>query len=617
LPTAASDIVLGWEYNGAAESSGAEFAPLGRYLREDAVTEQRVQRRLAAILAADVVGYSALMQRAEEATYAEFERLKRELIEPSLYRHEGRLIKTTGDGALAEFASPLAATRCAVEIQDHLAFGSSPLTLRVGLNLGDVIVGQDGDLYGDGINIAVRLEGIADPGGILMSEKVYGEVEGKLDVGFEDRGEQQLKNITKPVRAYAVRAGEHSVQTEGLSAAPRLPDKPSIAVLPFENMSGDPDQEYFADGMVEEIITALSRFKWLFVIARNSSFTFKGRAVDVKEVGRRLGVRYVLEGSVRKASGKVRITGQLIDAATGAHIWADRFERDLTDVFALQDEVTVAVVSAIQPKLLQTEIAMAARRRPENITAYDFYLRTMQQFYLTTREGVAEALRLAHRALELDPRFGSVAALAGICHMRNVVWGYANDPQFDRKEAIRLLRLALSVDGDDPDTLAMAASTSAFMVGDSENEIEMADRAVALNPNSFNAWNYRGWVYKISGLPEEAARSFERAIRMSPVDPLLHQTFLGMGVAFIELRRFDEAIAVGKKALRQNPSFAPAYCCLASAFAHLGRDAEAREAAARLLEVDPGFTISARMGRRRQSHLKLLIEGLRKAGLPE
>src|ERR1700741_1393258 len=340
-----------------------------------AVTEQRVQRRLAAILAADVVGYSALMQRAEEATYAEFERLKRELIEPSLSRHEGRLIKTTGDGALAEFASPLAAVRCAVEIQDHLALGSSPLTLRVGLNLGDVIVGQDGDLYGDGTNIAVRLEGVADPGGILISEKVYNEVEGKLDVGFEDRGEQQLKNISKPVRTYAGRSGASSLLTERLPAPPPLPDKPSIAVLPFENISGDPEQEYFADGMVEEIITALSRFKSLFVIARNSSFTFKGRAVDIKEVGRRLGVRYVLEGSVRKAAGKVRITGQLIDAVTGTHIWADRFERDLTDIFALQDEVTVSVVSAIQPKLLETEMEIASRRPPESVTAYDLCLR--------------------------------------------------------------------------------------------------------------------------------------------------------------------------------------------------------------------------------------------------
>ncbi len=580
------------------------------------MTEQRVQRRLAAILAADVVGYSALMQRAEEATYAEFERLKRELIDPSLCRHEGRLIKTTGDGALAEFASPLAAMRCAVEIQDHLAASSSPLRLRIGLNLGDVIVGQDGDLYGDGINVAVRLEGIADPGGILISEKVYSEVEGKLDVGFEDRGEQQLKNISKPVRAYAVRAGEHGVPTEGLSAAPRLPDKPSIAVLPFENMSGDPEQEYFADGMVEDIITALSRFKSLFVIARNSSFTFKGKAVDIKEVGRRLGVRYVLEGSVRKAAGRVRITGQLIDAVTGAHIWADRFERDLTDVFALQDEVTVAVVSAIEPKLLQTEIAMAARRRPENLTAYDLYLRAMQRFYLTTREGMAGSIGLAHRALELDPRFGLAAALAGACRMQNVVYGYAADPQFDRKEAIRLLRLALSIDDSDPDILALACIISTFMVGDCDSEIEMADRAVALNSNSHLAWRGRGWVYRNAGLLEEAIRSFENSVRVSPVDPLLHLTFAGIGFAYIELRRFDEAITAGKKAQRRSPSYSGAYRCLASAFAHLGRDAEAREAAARLLEADPTFTISAWIARGGQSNAKLLIEGLRKAGLP-
>jgi adenylate cyclase len=584
---------------------------------EGAVTEHRVQRRLAAILAADVVGYSALMERAEEATYAEFERLKRELIEPSLSRHEGRLIKTTGDGALAEFASPLAATRCAVEIQDQLASGSSPLRLRVGLNLGDVIVGQDGDLYGDGINVAVRLEGIADPGGILISEKVYSEVEGKLDVGFEDRGEQQLKNISKPVRAYAVCAGAHGVLAERLSAAPALPDKPSVAVLPFENMSGDPEQEYFADGMVEEIITALSRFKWLFVIARNSSFTFKGRAVDIKEVGRRLGVRYVLEGSVRKASGKVRITGQLIDAITGAHIWADRFERDLIDVFALQDEVAVAVVSAIQPKLFQTEIAMAARRRPENLTAYDFYLRAMQQYYLTTREGLAEAIKLAHRALELDARFGFVAVLAGVCHMQRVIYGYAVDPQFDRNEAVRLSRSALSIDDGDPETLAWAGLISAYMVGDSEGAIEMVDRSVALNPNSFLAWSSRGHVYRIAGLPEEALRSFERAIRMSPVDPRLHITFLGMAQAFIELRRFDEAIVALKKAQRKNSSFPPTYRCLASAFAHVGRDAEAREAAAQLLELDPAFTISAWIARGGQFNAKLLIDGLRKAGLPE
>ena len=398
-------------------------------------------------------------------------------------------------------------------------------------------------------------------------------------------------------------------------SVPALPDKPSIAVLPFANMSGDPEQEYFADGMVEEIMTALSRFKGLFVIARNSSFTFKGKAVDIKEVGRRLGVRYVLEGAVRKAPGKVRITGQLIDAVTGAHIWADRFERDLTDVFALQDEVTIAVVSAIEPKMLQTEIAMATRRRPENLTAYDFYLRAVQQFYLATREGLAEAIRLAHRALELDPRFGSAAALAGVCHGQRR-FGLCNDPQFDRKEAVRLVRLALSIDDGDPDTLARASVTSAFMVGDSEAEIEMADRAVALNPNSWRIWNGRGEVYRIAGLPEEAIRSFERAIRMSPVDPRQYMTLAGIGRALIELRRFDEAIVVVKKALRQNPSYVATYRCLASAFAHLGRDAEAHEAAARALEIDPAFTISACIARGGKN-VKLLIEGLRKAGLPE
>jgi len=320
---------------------------------------------------------------------------------------------------------------------------------------------------------------------------------------------------------------------------------------------------------------------------------------------------------VRKASEKVRITGQLIDAMTGVHLWADRFERDLTDVFALQDEVTVAVVSAIQPKLFQTEIAMAARRRPENLTAYDFFLRAMQQYYLTTREGLAEAIRLAHRALELDPRFGFVAALAGICHMQRVIYGYAVDPQFDRKEAVRLSRLALSVDDGDPDTLAWASLVSAYMIGDCEGEIELADRAVALNPNSFLAWSSRGHIYRIVGVPEEALRSFEHATRMSPVDPRLHLTFIGMAQAFIELGRFDEAIVAGKRAQRQGRSFSPAYRCLASAFAQLGRDAEAREAAARLLEIDPEFTVSAFIARGGQTNTKLVIEGLRKAGLPE
>ncbi len=592
------------------------------------MTDDRVERRLAAILAADVAGYSRLTGLDEEGTHVRLRERLRGLADPKISEHRGKVVKHTGDGVLAEFGSVVDAVRCAIEVQRGMAEQNATMPqvkrieFRIGIHVGDIIV-DDNDIFGDGVNIAARLEGIAEPGGVCISDDAQRQVRGKVDFAFEDMGPQNLKNIVEPMRAWRLRTN-----ASGSAAAPmeppvesaralELPDKPSIAVLPFQNMSGDPEQEYFADGMVEEIITALSRFKWLFVIARNSSFTFKGQAVDVKEVGRRLGVRYVLEGSVRKASGKVRIAGQLIDAVTGTHIWADRFERDLTDIFALQDEVTVAVVSAIQPKLLQTEIALAARRRPENLTAYDMYLRAMPQFYLATREGLAEAIKLAHRALELDPRFGLVAALAGVCHMQSVLWGYAIDPKFERNEAVRLLRLALSLDDNDPDILALAAVISSFMVGDCESEIEWADRAVALNPNSFLAWGCRGQVYRIAGLPEEAVRSFEHAIRMSPVDPRLHLTFAGMGTAFIELRRFNEAIVAGKKALRQNPSFSAAYRCLASAFAHLGRDAEAREAAARLLEVDRAFTISEWSARGGQSNSKLLIEGLRKAGLPE
>jgi adenylate cyclase len=585
-----------------------------------------VSRRLVAVFAADVEGYSRLMGADEVGTLKGLTE-RRAILDRIIGEHRGRIANTAGDSVLAEFGSAVDAVQCAVEAQTALAEANTGVTpdkhinFRIGVHIGDVMV-RAGDLFGDGVNIAARLQALAKPGGVCISGATYDQVRKVLPMIFVDLGVQQVKNIQDPVSAYQVGSpsetrGAAPARVAEAESPPPLPDKPSIAVLPFQNLSGDPEQEYFADGMVEEIITALSRFKSLFVIARNSSFSYKGKSPDIRQVGRDLGVRYVLEGSVRKAAGKVRITGQLIDAMTGAHLWADRFERDLTDVFALQDEVTVAVVSAIQPKLLQTEIEMARRRRPENLTAYDFYLQALPQYYLTTREGVAETLRLAHRALELDPRFGLVAAMAGMCHMRNVYWGFAADPQFDRKEAVRLLRLAMSLDDGDPETLARAAIISAYMVGDSESEIEMADRAVALNPNLFAAWNARGQVYRIAGLPEEAIRSFERAMRMSPVDPRLQLTFAGLGQAFIELRRLDEAIVAGRKAQRQNPSYVPAYRCLASAFALLGRDAEAREAAACVLELDPAFTISAFVARGGQSNAKLVIEGLRKAGLPE
>jgi adenylate cyclase len=591
------------------------------------LADNRVERRLAAILAADVAGYSRLTGMDEEGTHLRLREHLRGLADSTISEHRGKVVKHTGDGVLAEFGSVVDAVRCAIEVQRGMAEQNAAvpevkrIEFRIGIHVGDIIVDQN-DIFGDGVNIAARLEGIAEPGGVCISDDAQRQIRGKVDATFEDMGSQNLKNIVEPMRTWRLKRN-----ASGRTAAPieppiesfpipPLPETPSIAVLPFENLSGDPEQEYFADGMVEEIIIALSRSRWLFVIARNSSFTYKGVAVNVKQVGHELGVRYVLEGSVRKAAGKVRITGQLIDATTGAHIWADRFERDMTDIFALQDEITVAVLSAIQPKMVQTEIAMVTRRRPENFTAYDFFLRALQQFYLTTREGLAEAIRLAHRALELAPRFGLAATLAGMCHARNVLRGYAADPQFERQEAIRLFRLALSVDGNDPETLAWAAITSAFMVGDGESEIEMADRAVTLNPNSLAAWGCRGWVYLVAGRPEEAVRSFERAIRMSPVDPTLHSTVVGMGIAFIELGRFDEAIVAGKKALRQNPSYSVAYRCLASAFAHLGHDLEAREAAARVLEIDPGSTISSWIARGGQANAKLFIDGLRKAGLP-
>jgi adenylate cyclase len=585
-----------------------------------------VSRKLVAVFAADVDGYSRLMGADEVGTLKGLTE-RRAILDRLIADHRGRIANTAGDSVLAEFGSAADAVQCAVEAQTALAEANSSLApdrrinFRIGVHIGDVMV-RAGDLFGDGVNIAARLQSIANPGTVCISGATYDQVRKVLPLTFVDLGVQQVKNIQEPIRAYQVSAPSKTQQAAREQVAeaespPPIPDKPSIAVLPFQNMSGDPEQEYFADGMVEEIITALSRFKSLFVIARNSSFTFKGRAVDIKEVGRALGVRYVLEGSVREASGKVRIAGQLIDAVTGAHLWADRFERDLTDVFALQDDVTVAVVSAIQPKLLQTEIAMATRRRPENLTAYDFYLRGMPQYYLATREGMAEASRLFHRALELDPGFPRAASVAGICHLLNVILGYGNDPQFDRKEAVRLVRLALSIDDGDPETLARAALISAFMVGDSEAEIEMADRAVALNPNSWTTWNGRGIVYRLAGLPEEAIRSSERAVRMSPVDPQLYVSLTNIGQALIELRRFDEAIVAGKRALRQNPSYVATYNCLASAFAHLGRDAEAHDATARVLEIDPAFTISAWIARGGQENSKVQIEGLRKAGLPE
>src|SRR5713101_7262624 len=457
------------------------------------LSSEHVERRLAAILAADVAGSCRLIGIDEEGTLAQLKALRKTLFDPKIAQHHGRIVKNTGDGALVEFASVVDAVRCADDVQRGVAEQNTDvpqdkrIEFRIGIHLGDIVIADD-DIFGDGVNMAVRLEGIAEPGGICISDDAHRQVRGKVESTLEDMGVQTLKNIAEPMRVWRIRKNSVSplvIPTDPSSghAALPLPDGPSIAILPFQNISGDPDQDYFADGMVDEITTALSRFKSLFVIARNSSFTYKGKAVDIKQVGRELGVRYVLEGSVRKAAGKVRIIGQLIDATTGIHLWADRFEGDLSDIFALQDRMTESIVSAIEPKVLQTEIDLAARR-PNKLSAWDLCLRALPHLHSWTRGGTAEALRLASRALEIDPRYGFAATLAGDCHLLNVSQGWAADPNSETAEGLRLLRLALSIDGNDYFALSMLGRATAFFSGDFDTAREMVDRAVALNPNA-------------------------------------------------------------------------------------------------------------------------------------
>lgn len=411
-------------------------------------------------------------------------------------------------------------------------------------------------------------------------------------------------------------AATASPRTEPRQPDLTLPDRPSIAVLPFQNMSGDLEQDYFADGIVDDIITALSRFKFLFVIARNSSFAYKGRAVDIKQVGRELGVRYVLEGSVRKVAGKVRIAGQLIDASTGAHVWADRFDGDLGDVFALQDEVTMNVIAAIRPKLLEVEIEHAVRR-PNDLSAYDLYLRASPHYYSMTGEGATEAIRLLTRALEIDPRYGVAASLAVTCHILKLVHGWSADPQAEVGEVMRLSQLVLSIDENDPETLSAVGFAKAYISGDFSAATEMVDQAVALNPSSSIAWSYRGITCILAERNEDAVQSLERAIRLSPLDPMLYTLQAFMALAFINLRHFDDALAAAEKALHKKESFMLSHRCVVATLAHLGRDLEAKQAAVRLLEHEPDFRMSVWISRTRRWPVALLAEGLRKTGLPE
>jgi TolB-like protein/class 3 adenylate cyclase len=585
----------------------------------------RVERKLSAILAADVAGYSRLMGVDEEGTLDSLNLHRREQVDPCIAKHRGRIVKTTGDGLLAEFASVVDAVRCAVEVQTGMANRNARvgpdkrLDFRIGINVGDILK-QDGDIFGEGVNIAARLEGVAEPGGICVSGRVHEDVAGKVEILFEDIGEQTLKNIARPVRVYRLRP---AADVTGVPRLPALsvPDKPSIAVLPFQNMSGDVEQEYFADGMVEEIITALSRMRWLFVIARNSSFTYKGRIVDVKQVGRELGVRYVLEGSVRKAASRVRITGQLIDAATGSHLWADRFDGAIEDIFDLQDQVTGSVVAAIAPKLEQAEIERVKLKPTERLDAYDYYLRGLSARYQWARQSNEDALAFANKAIGLDPNFAAAYGLAVQCYSRRKTGGWVIDNDFEVAEVSRLARRAAELGRDDPDALWMAGIGLAFVVGDLDSGAALIERALTLNANLAAAWFVSGMVKVWLGEPEAAIERLARAMRLSPHDPQLFSMQAGTGAGHFFAGRYTEALAWAEMSAREQPESIHSSSVIAASAALLGSVAAAGLAMARLRRLLPDLRVSNLRERlypiRQPQDFDRWAEGLRRAGLPE
>ena len=587
---------------------------------------ERVERRLAAVLAADVAGYSRLMGADEVGTLSALKTHRREVVDPAIAAHKGRIVKTTGDGMLIEFASAVDAVTCAMSIQEKMAerndANSGPdVVFRVGINVGDIIIDGD-DIFGDGVNVAARVENECEPGGVFLSGNAFEQVRGKTEFVFDDLGERTLKNIDRPVRLYAAR----SVASPSLTERPEtakplsLPDKPSIAVLPFQNMSGDPEQEYFADGMVEDIITALSRFKSLFVIARNSSFTYKGKSVDIKQVGRELGVRYVLEGSVRKAANRVRITGQLIDATTGAHLWADHFDGSLEDVFDLQDRVTVSVVSAIAPKLEQVEIERAKHKLTERLDAYDYFLRGTASLHQGTKEATGEALRLFYQAVELDTEFSAAFGMAAWCYVVRKVNGWmGDDPAQDVAETKRLARRATELGRDDAVALCWGGYALSYVAGDVDGGLAYIDQALSLNPNLAAAWNFSGWIRIMLGEHQSAIDRFERALRLSPRDPTVFHMRTGIAYASLFAGQYDIASSMARDALRDH-TWLGGLRVLAASKALAGHLKEAREVMDRLLNVDPALRISNlkdRISPLQPEDFAKYAEGLRKAGLPE
>jgi adenylate cyclase len=593
-------------------------------------------RKLTAILAADVVGYSKLASSDEDRTLARLRALRSDLIDPTVAVHNGRVVKRTGDGSLIEFRSVVDAVRCAIEVQNAMVERNSGLPperrieFRIGIHLGDVVEESDGDLMGDGVNIAARLEGIAKPGAICLSEDAYRQVRARLDLAVSDLGETQLKNIAEPVRVYSLQVGvpaQSKPVTQAVPAAPEkpsmrlaLPDKPSIAVLPFQNMSGDPEQDYFTDGIVEDITTALSRMRWLFVIARNSSFTYKGRAVDVKQVGRELGVRYVLEGSVRKAVNRLRISGQLIDTSSGVHLWADRFDGGLEDIFELQDRVTSSVIGAIAPKLEQAEIERAKCKPTENLDAYDYYLRGMANIYHWTKEGISEALRLFYKAIELDPSFASAYGMAAWCYFWRKANGWMIDREQEIAETARLAGKAAELGKDDAVALSFGGLALGYVAGDVDGGIALIDRALVLNPNLAAAWSASGCLRVFLGDSDVAIEHLARAMRLSPLDPLMFVMRGYTALAHFLAGRYDEAWPLAERASREQPYFLTGIRIAAVSNAFAGRLEEARKGVARALQLDPDVRASNlkdRLGPFRPEGLAKYVEGLRKAGLPD
>jgi len=552
------------------------------------------QRKLAAILAADVVGFSRMTGADEDRTLARLRALRSDLIDPTIAVHNGRVVKRTGDGALVEFRSVVDAVRCAIEVQTAMVERNAGLPperridFRVGIHLGDVVEESDGDLMGDGVNIAARLEGVAGPGTICLSEDAYRQVRSRLDLEITDLGETRLKNIAEPMRVYSLQVGSARATRPAAEIAESR--KPSVAVLPVQNMSGDAEQEYFADGMVEDIITGLARIKWLFVIARNSTFAYKGRAVDVKEAGRELGVRYVLEGSVRKAANRVRVTAQLIEAETGGHVWADRYDRTLDDIFELQDELTMSVVAALEPSLRQAEIERVKRKRPDSLGAYDLVLRAIPHVYPAMPEEAAKALPLLERALELEPDYALAHGFAAWAH--EIIFARGGGKAENRTGAVRHAHEAIAHGRDDAVALSLGGFVIGMMAHDRVAARQALDAALALSPSCALTYILGSVIMVFDG---DAARGIEwgeRALRLSPLDPMTFASWFSIALGRFCLDELDKAAEAAQRIFQANPYWSSAHFMLAATHARLGRMEAARASAARVLELQPGFTIS-------------------------